>query len=532
MKKICITIIALGLYGFALAQLPTQNPYPNAPAIAANINQYNFYIDSLRANNQQVQSFAAGTNNTTGALSINLTGTITGVHQLYAKVVDINGKPSIINVGNFYMESDIRYQNAPSIATNINKYNFYVDSVTSANEQTQNFTAAATNSIPSQSINLTGTITGFHQLYAKVTDITGKPSVINLGNFYVEGDNRYQNTPSVATNINRYEFYIDSVTTLNIQPLSFAAGATNTTASTSINLAGVIPGVHNLYARVFDVNNKQSIVNLGQFAKDQNFHYPNIATAAPALQTLEYFVDYDPGYNMANAITIPGSSTTEVLNNISINISNTLSAGVHYLHIRSKQNPWSMDNVIPFEVESVLPVSWLYVRAQLVNKQTFLTWGTIQEVDTKSFEIEHSMDGRNFIKIGEVTAAGNSSTAKNYLYNHTNPVNGFNYYRIKQIDNNGSFKYSEIVTILKKDNLTSVIVAPNPVKDILHIVEPNNRFVLSAEVYSLDGKRILQKNINTDVQVFSILVNNLPAAQYILKVNYKTESKSYRFVKE
>jgi Secretion system C-terminal sorting domain len=614
MKKICITVMALGMYGLALAQLPTQDPYPNAPAAPTNINQYLLYVDSVRTINQQVQSFAAAANNTIGSLSVSLSGTISGMHQLYvqvidvagkpsimnignfymegnnlyqnvpaaatninkysfyidsvrnvneqvqnftasntnaspsqsislagvnsgmhqlyAKVTDVTGKPSIINIGNFYMEGDNRYQNAPIAANNINRYDFYIDSVRSTNEQTLNFTAAATNSTPAQTISLAGTISGVHQLYAKVTDVTGKPSIMNLGNFYMEGDNRYQNAPAVAANINRYEFYIDSITNVNIQPLIFTAGATNATASTSINLAGVIPGVHYLYARVFDVNNKESIVNLGQFVMDQVFRYPNVAAAAPALQNMEYFVDTDPGYGLATAIAIPGTNTTEVLNNISISISNTLSAGTHYLHIRSKQNPWSIDNVVPFAVQSVVPVSWLYVKAQLVNKQSLVTWGTAQEADTKSFEIEHSIDGRIFSKIGEVAAAGNSSTAKNYLHNHASPVSGFNYYRIKQIDNSGSFKYSAIVTILKKENLTSVIVAPNPVKDMLHVVEPSNAFIVSAEVYSLEGKRMLQKNINADAQVFSIPVNNLPAAQYILKLNYKTESKSYRFVKE
>jgi transcription elongation factor Elf1 len=616
MKKICITIMALGMYGLALAQLPTQDPYPNAPAVAININQYALYIDSISTINQQVQNFAAAATNTIGALSvnltgtttgvhqlyvkvtdvtgkpsvinignfymegdnlyqnapavatninkynfyidsvaavneqtqnftatatntiaaqsINLTGTTTGVHQLYAKVTDVNGKPSIINVGNFYMEGDNLYQNAPPAATNINKYNFYIDSVTAVNEQTQNFTAAAANTIASQAINLTGTVTGVHQLYAKVTDVNGKPSIINIGNFYMEGDNLYQNAPPAAVNINRYEFYIDSVTNINIQPLSFTAATTNTTVNHSINLTGVLPVplIHYLYARVYDVNNIPSIINLGQFTMESTFRYPNATAVAPALQNMEYYVDTDPGYGLATPIVIPGTNTTEVLNNISVTLPGGLTAGTHIFHIRSKQNPWSIDNVIPFDVLGTVPVNWLFVRAQLINNQSLVSWATAKESNTSKYYVEHSVTGSNFTKVGEVTAAGNTVTTTNYSFTHVQPVNGFNYYRLKQIDNDGRFKYSDVVTILKKDNLTQTIIAPNPVKEVLHVVETKETFIGTAEIYNAAGSLVLRKAINTKMQVYSLPVSNLVSGMYVLKIIYKDAAKTYQFIKQ
>jgi hypothetical protein len=616
MKKICITILALGMYGLALAQLPTQDPYPNAPAAATDINKYNFYIDSVAAINEQTQNFAAAATNTIAAQSINLTGTTTGVHQLYAKVTDINGKPSVINIGNFYMEGDNLYQNAPPVATNINrynfyidsvsnvneqtqnfaaaavnnlpsqpvsltgvttgvhqlyakvtdvngkpsvinvgnfymegdnlyqntppaatninKYNFYIDSVSSVNEQTQNFTAAAANTIASQAINLTGTVTGVHQLYAKVTDVNGKPSVINVGNFYMEGDNLYQNTPPAAVNINRYEFYIDSVTNVNIQPLSFTAGTTNTTVNHSIDLTGVLPVplIHYLYARVYNINNIPSIVNLGQFTMESTFRYQNVTAAAPALQNMEYYVDTDPGYGLATPITIPGTNTTEVLSNISVALPGGLTAGTHIFHIRSKQNPWSIDNVIPFDVLVTVPVNWLFVRAQLINNESLVSWATAQESNTSKYYVEHSINGSNFTKVGEVTAAGNAVTTTNYSFTHTQPVNGFNYYRLKQIDNDGKFKYSDVVTILKKDNLTQTIIAPNPVKEVLHVVETKETFIGTAEIYNAAGSLVLRKAINTKMQVYSLPVSNLVSGTYVLKINYKDDTKTYQFIKQ
>jgi transcription elongation factor Elf1 len=613
MKKIFITIVASSMFGSLFAQVPTQDPYPDAPLAAVSINQYSFHIDSVSNVNEQLKPFAATSNNTVAPTAISLTGVISGVHQLYAKVVDINGKPSIFNVGNFYMEGDNLYQNAPpsannidkysfyidsvsnvneqaqsfaatninttapspisltgvvsgvhqlyakvtdvagkpsiinvgnfymtgdnlyqnapAVATNINKYSFYIDSVSNVNEQVNSFAATSNNTAAPPAISLTGVNSGVHQLYAKVTDVTGKPSIMNIGNFYMEGDNLYQNAPAPAVNINRYEFYIDSVTNVNIQPLSFSVGANNVTAGTNIDLTGVIPGVHYLYARVFDINNKPSIVNLGSFLMDLIYRYPNAPIAAPPIANMEYFLDNDPGYGLGTPITVPGASTNVVLSNVVINFPNGFTAGVHYIHVRSKQNPWSVDNVIPFSTDQVVPVLWQYVRAQLVNNTTLVSWATSQEINTSKFEIEHSADGINFVKVGEQAAVGNTSSVSNYTFTHLKPVTGFNYYRIKQIDLDGSFKYSVIVKVLNRNDIKQTIIAPNPVVDVLNIVEPTTTFIKTVEVYDGKGALMIRKVVNADEQVYSLPVATLARGNYVLKVNYKTETKTFSFIK-
>src|SRR5690606_2749792 len=123
---------------------------------------------------------------------------------------------------------------------------------------------------------------------------------------------------------------------------------------------------------------------------------------------------------------------------ININLSGSLSAGTHYLYIRSKQNPWSITNVVPFNVPGVLPLGWSFVKVQLDANKALVSWATLQETNTQKFEIEHSINGRDFIKVGETAAAGNSANQRNYAFTHTQPVQGFNYYRIKQIDLDGN----------------------------------------------------------------------------------------------
>jgi transcription elongation factor Elf1 len=508
------------------------NLYQNAPPTAINIDKYSFYIDSVSTINEQPQTFTATSNNTVAPSPISLTGVVSGVHQLYAKVTALDGKPSIFSIGNFYMEGNNLYQNALPIAINIDKYSFYIDSVSNVNEQIQLFTATNNNTVAPSPVSLTGVASGVHQLYAKVTATNGKPSIFNIGNFYMEGDNLYQNAPPAAVNINRYEFYIDSVTNVNIQPLSFTTGLNNITPSTNIDLAGVIPGVHYLYARVFDVNNKPSIVNFGSFLMDQIFRYQNVPAAAPVIANMEYFLDNDPGYGLAIPITVSGASTNEILTNVVINFPSGFPAGVHYIHVRSKQNPWSIDNVVPFTTTvTVVPLTWQFVKAQLVNNTTLVSWATSQEINTSKFEIEHSEEGRNFVKVGETAAAGNSSNVSNYNFIHLKPIAGFNYYRIKQIDIDGSFKYSVIVKVLNRNDIKQTIIAPNPVVDVLNIVEPSTTFITTVEVYDSKGTLMIRKIVNADTQVCSLPVSILAKGNYMLKVNYKTKTKTFSFVK-
>jgi hypothetical protein len=507
--------------------------FPNIPPAAININRYNFYIDSVSAMNEQTLGFTATDSNATTNQPISLTGVPAGVHQLYAKVTNTSGHPSIMNLGNFYLEGPgFEFRNVPPVAINIDKYNFYIDSVTALNELTLGFSATDSNSTTNHVISLTGVPDGVHQLYAKVTNTSGHPSIMNIGNFYLEGPGYFfRNTPAVAPNIVRYGFYVDSVTATNQQPLAFTATDSNSTPNFAVDLVGVLPGTHQLYARVFDVNGKQSIVNVRNFTMDQNFVFRNAPTPAPLVSEMEYYVDTDPGYGLATPISFAAADSV-TLNNISVNLPPALSIGTHYFHIRSRQNPWSIDNVVPFDNQVNVPVKWLYIRGELRNADARITWGTAQEVNAARFEVEFSTDGVNFTKVGTVTAVGNSNVPNYYQFNHTGTVQGFNYYRIKQLDRNGDFTYSAIVKLLRRDGLLQTLIAPNPVRDVLNVIEPAAVLIKTVSVTDAKGVMVQRKYFNQNIQVFSLPVSNLAAGSYLLVVEYESGSKTYPFIKQ
>ena len=273
--------------------------------------------------------------------------------------------------------------------------------------------------------------------------------------------------------------------------------------------------MHQLYARVLDINGKQSIVNLGNFAMDQNYRYQNIATAAPALANMEYFIDTDPGFG--NATPISFAATTN-LNNLAVVANIPTTNGTHRIYIRSKQNPWSMTAIVPFDVLGALPVTWSYIKAELQNKNGLISWGTTTEINTKEFAIEYSANGINFKPIGTQIAAGNSSSNMDYAYTHVNLPSGLNYYRIKQIDNNGQYKYSEIVTLLNKNGLKNNLLAPNPASNysILILNKPANNTVVN--IYNNTGQLMKKITVANGLEFYSLDVSTFAKGKYLVEI--------------
>ena len=346
----------------------------------------------------------------------------------------------------------------------------------------------------------------------------------------MEGDNKYQNTATAADNITRYEFYIDSIKTTNVQSLNFTAAASNTTSNNAIDLTSVLPGVHQLYARVFDVNNKQSIVNLGNFTMDQIFRYSNINAAAPAVSAMEYYVDVDPGFGAATPVSFTAAND---INNLAIAATGAwlTTSGAHTFYIRSKQNPWSINAAVPFSVTGTVPLTWRYIMAQLQDKTGIIKWGTATEINTKEFVVEHCTDGRAFIPLDVQAASGNSSTAKDYLYHHSNLPAGLNYYRIKQTDNDGRFTYSAIVTLLNKDGLRHALLAPNPASNytLLILSKPTDKTTIS--IYNTSAQLVKTITVADGQLQQQIDVSALPKGQYSLRLVSATEKQTLLLMK-
>ena len=133
------------------------------------------------------------------------------------------------------------------------------------------------------------------------------------------------------------------------------------------------------------------------------------------------------------------------------------------------------------------------------NDVNRLSWTTVNEINNEKFEIERATDQNStFVKIGEVEGAGNSSDILNYFFMDSDIRLSTNYYyRLKQVDYDGGFEYSDIVAItVERNEALSYTVFPNPVKEKLF-----SNLILSeashanADLFSLDGQRVKSWNL-------------------------------------
>ncbi|RYZ24371.1 MAG: T9SS type A sorting domain-containing protein [Chitinophagaceae bacterium] len=119
----------------------------------------------------------------------------------------------------------------------------------------------------------------------------------------------------------------------------------------------------------------------------------------------------------------------------------------------------------PFSVRmnnAVLPVTFVSFSGQRRGGNDHLTWSTASESNSARFEVEESSDGRSFRAIGTVAAAGSSSTLRTYNYGN-NGVQGTRYYRIRQVDLDGRFTYTNVVRLTDDASAVSVRLGANPV---------------------------------------------------------------------
>lgn len=143
------------------------------------------------------------------------------------------------------------------------------------------------------------------------------------------------------------------------------------------------------------------------------------------------------------------------------------------------------------DLNNPMPVSLLDFNGLRVNRDVILAWTTANEINNKGFEIERSANGRSFEKIGFVQGRGNSKAATTYRFNDQDAFGSENsdrrFYRLKQVDRNGRYEYSDVILIRKEESkLREAIIYPNPNHTgVLHFTEE-----VAVVVYDVQGRQV------------------------------------------
>jgi hypothetical protein len=194
------------------------------------------------------------------------------------------------------------------------------------------------------------------------------------------------------------------------------------------------------------------------------------------------------------------------------------------------QTKTGINTFSPFAVEDIkesLPIELLFFEAYRLNKNNVqLDWATESETNNEGFEVERMLDSETeFSKIDWVDGFGTTTNVINYSLNDVNPHQGISYYRLKQLDFDGSFSYSPVRAVegYKMDG-GSLLVYPVPVRDVLMVdfskwTEDETDVVLKViDVYGrtlITKKVLVQQNSIVEIQE----VESLLAGTYFLVIS-------------
>lgn len=181
---------------------------------------------------------------------------------------------------------------------------------------------------------------------------------------------------------------------------------------------------------------------------------------------------------------------------------------------------------------ALLPIELLSFQAEWKNGTALITWRTASEQNNDYMAVERSANGATFREIGRVSGARNSSSPIDYSFVDQRPNSGVNYYRLRQVDMDGSFTYHKIVALASIDRADEVALVPTAVAGNFDLVfgTPLNRAVKMA-MYNTAGQLLRQEVIAAGSMVKSVEAGTLEQGLYIVRLDIGNAVVTRRFVK-
>lgn len=249
----------------------------------------------------------------------------------------------------------------------------------------------------------------------------------------------------------------------------------------------------------------RTVTSSGASASATNLSYS--AGAYPLIQL--YFGPNDQVYQGSNLTIVKNTSATPAA---WIDIGGSCALGNFSSgqsgNVTSTSSPTAFNSFSSFTLGSrntgwnPLPIQLLDFTAAPNGEKVDIKWETASEENNSYFTVEKSKDGQSFTKLIDVPGAGNSHTVLNYFETDYQPYKGTSYYRLKQTDKNGNYKYFNVVSV-NFDGQQNIIICPNP------IISGNNT---SVKVTGYQNEEVLM--ILTDMQGREFLTKVLLSGDY------------------
>ncbi|MDO6390782.1 T9SS type A sorting domain-containing protein [Pontibacter sp. BT731] len=181
-----------------------------------------------------------------------------------------------------------------------------------------------------------------------------------------------------------------------------------------------------------------------------------------------------------------------------------------------------------------LPVELLFFKAQAQTKGVNLTWATASELENKGFEVQVSNNGRDFKAIGFVESkVGTTSLRQEYSFLDTKAVSGTRYYRLKQVDFDGTTSYSPIRAVALTEGNGTASAYPNPFDDAV-IVTLSGTEARNVQVVLMDamGKVLQQRTEETSGNSITVDMRSITTkGMYVLHVLDNDKKHTFKLMK-
>lgn len=224
-----------------------------------------------------------------------------------------------------------------------------------------------------------------------------------------------------------------------------------------------------------------------------------------------------------------------------IDISDLVGNGLTKFHAPSTYQGYGVGNlglVLSYIDTTIIPVELSVFKALVNSNNIQLAWQTASELNNSGFIIERSTDNKSFVKLAFIDGNGTTTNTTNYEYIDKNLSPGKYYYRLKQIDFNGSFTYSKIVMVeveLNPDLFELLQNYPNPFNPITNIIfASGHKGIITVSVYNSLGElvTILFNELVEPGKYYEVIFNgsNLASGTYLVKMQQSDRIKVNKMI--
>ncbi|MFY7908261.1 MAG: T9SS type A sorting domain-containing protein [Emticicia sp.] len=214
--------------------------------------------------------------------------------------------------------------------------------------------------------------------------------------------------------------------------------------------------------------------------------------------------------NIGNNVTI-----THTFTNVTFPCSTTPSINIEGTTDNSPNGTF-LCNQITETTTNANPVKISYFKGLAINNEINLSWQTEAETNSNHFVVQRSHNAAEFNDLMLIKSAGESLVKTDYQYTDKNPLPGVNYYRLLQVDNDGSQTFSKIIDIKSAGGSSETMIFPNPSSG--EFILQSNEEIISLELNSINGRKIDTKIQRQGGQYLLNLINKPGTGTYILQI--------------